>query len=459
MNEERLEKTESEKIDEKIQEIMESDNEEDGGKKKRKKKRSGTPFREKWKGFSRRRKVVTILIILACALFLLSKCGGQSKKDTGPVVTVMDLARQPIQEKLTVNGPVSGTDSVDVVSNIHAEITAMNVKEGDTVKKGDILAVVDNTDLKREVEIAQNAYDLAVVNKREKDKSEALGYEKAVQDFQKAQADYNRSSMLFASGGITQVEMEQAANALKDAKRLMEGYTVVNGRGAADPSYELQIENAAYELEKKKEELENAEIKSTIDGTVVRVNSKVGQFADKVEDDKPIFSIENLDQLEMEIKVSEYSIGKVQVGQKAVISADILNGKTVEGEVIKISPTGEEKGGGSTERVIPITIRIDGKDIKLIAGITAKAEILIRESQDAFVVPVTALIDDGTTASIGVVENGNARLIPVTLGVDGDVNVEVIPAEGAELTEGMQVITNAGPQITDGMAVTILPQK
>lgn len=188
------------------------------------------------------------------------------------------------------------------------------------------------------------------------------------------------------------------------------------------------------------------------------MNSKVGQFADKVEDDQAHFQHRNLDQLEMEIKISEYSIGKVQVGQTAVISADILDGETVEGEIIKISPTGEEKGGGSTERVIPTTIRIDGTNSKLIAGITAKAEILIRESEDAFVVPVTALIDDGEATYIAVVEEQKVRRIPVTLGVDGDVNVEVIPADGSEFTEGMQVILNPGPMTVDGALVTVLPQ-
>ena len=227
----------------------------------------------------------------------------------GIPVAVMPLAKQDVQEKLTVSGPVSGTDSVDVVSNIHAEITAMNVKEGDTVTKGQVLAVVDSTDLEREVQIAQNAYDLAVANKQEKDKEAALGYEKAVQDFQKASLDHSRNSQLFAAGDISQMELETSANALNDARRQMEGYTVENGRGVADSSYGIQIQNAAFDLEKKREELDNTQIRSTIDGTVVRVNSKVGQFADKVEDDKPILSIENLEQLELEIKVSEFSIG------------------------------------------------------------------------------------------------------------------------------------------------------
>ncbi|MEY8337391.1 efflux RND transporter periplasmic adaptor subunit [Lachnospiraceae bacterium 62-35] len=458
------ETTESQQIDEKIEEIMSGaeeaqggDTEKPGKRKKGKKKKDKRSIWQKWKGVSRKKKIAVILVIILLAVFLLAKCGG--KKDTmAPLVSVMPLARQPIQEKLVVSGPVSGTDSVDVVSNIHAEIMSMNVKEGDKVSKDQVLAVLDSTDLEREVEIARNAYELAVVQKAEKDKSEALGYEKAVQDFQKAQKDYARNSQLFAAGGITQAELEISANALKDARRQAESFTVVNGRGIADDSYRLQVENAAFELEKKEKELENTQIKSTIDGTVVRVNSKVGQFADKVEDDKPIFSIENLEQLEMEIKISEYSIGKVREGQKVTISADILDGEIEEGEVIKISPTGEEKGGGSTERVIPTTVRIDGRDTKLIAGITAKAEILIRESQDALVVPVTALIDQGDGIKVAIVENGVIRLIPVKTGVDGDLNIEIIPEEGQELTEGMLVVVNGSPQYYDGMPVTLPPE-
>ena len=446
--------SESEEIDRRVEELMAP--EEDGnGKKKKKKHKTGHRTPEggfhpvrRFKEFSRKRKIITVLLLAAVVLFGFSRMSG-GKKDMGI------LAKQDVQEKLTVSGPVSGTDSVDVVSNIHAEITAMNVKEGDTVTKGQVLAVVDSTDLEREVQIAQNAYDLAVANKQEKDKEAALGYEKAVQDFQKASLDHSRNSQLFAAGDISQMELETSANALNDARRQMEGYTVENGRGVADSSYGIQIQNAAFDLEKKREELDNTQIRSTIDGTVVRVNSKVGQFADKVEDDKPILSIENLEQLELEIKVSEFSIGKVKVGQMATITADILGGETAEGEVIKISPTGEEKGGGSTERVIPTTIRVDGGSSKLIAGITAKAELLIREAKDVFVVPTSALFDDGEVTYIAIVQDMRVKRIPVTMGVDGDVVVEVIPADGTVLEEGMQVITNPGPHLADGAAVLI----
>lgn len=452
MREHEEKRTEAQEIDQRIAELM-APGEDAGRGKKREKGRPGARLLARWKRMSRRKKILAAAGILA--VFVLAGRAAAGGEKAGVLVTVTSLAKKDIQEKLSLTGPVSGTDSVDVVSNIHAEITEMHVKEGDAVTKNQVLAVLDSTDLAREVEIARNTYELAVANKEEKDKEAALGYEKAVQDYQKASLDYSRNSQLFAAGDISQMDLEQSANALNDARRQMEGYRVENGRGVAEESYALQVENAAFELQKKQEELKNAQIKSSIDGTVVRVNSKVGQFADKVEDDKPMFSIENLEQLELEIKVSEYSIGKVQVGQKAVITADILDGASVEGKVVKISPTGEEKGGGSTERVIPTTIRIDGDKSRLIAGITAKAELLIREAKDTFCVPVTAVFDRGDGPCIAVAENMRVRIIPVTLGVDGDVEVEVIPREGDVLTEGMQVITNPEPQTEDGTAVTI----
>ena len=452
MREHEEKRTEAQEIDLRIAELM-APGEDAGRGKKREKGRPGARLLARWKRMSRRKKILAAAGILA--VFVLAGQAAAGGEKAGVLVTVTPLAKKDIQEKLSLTGPVSGTDSVDVVSNIHAEITEMHVKEGDAVTKNQVLAVLDSTDLAREVEIARNTYELAVANKEEKDKEAALGYEKAVQDYQKASLDYSRNSQLFAAGDISQMDLEQSANALNDARRQMEGYRVENGRGVAEESYALQVENAAFELQKKQEELKNAQIKSSIDGTVVRVNSKVGQFADKVEDDKPMFSIENLEQLELEIKVSEYSIGKVQVGQKAVITADILDGASVEGKVVKISPTGEEKGGGSTERVIPTTIRINGDKSRLIAGITAKAELLIREAKDAFCVPATAVFDRGDGPCIAVAENMRVRIIPVTLGVDGDVEVEVIPREGDVLTEGMQVITNPEPQTEDGTAVTI----
>lgn len=443
---------EEQEFDAQLEELMHTDSTET---KKKKRKLSLKGFRSSWKTWSKKRKLLTAAGVAAVVLLgVKSMLGGGSMPQ---MVMTSPVTRGNIEEALSVSGPVSGTDSVDVVSNLHAEVLEIQVKEGDKVEKDQVLAVVDSTDIQKEVDIAQNAYDLAVSTLQEQQIAAENGYAKAQQDFQAAKTAFDRTNVLFQSGSVSQLEWETAKNAMDDAERQLRTFTLKDGRPMANESYSLQVQNAAFELEKKQTALENTVIKSPITGTVVRVNAKVGRFADTIEDDKAMFSIENLETLEMKIPISEYSIGKVSVGQEAEISADILNGETVQGQVTAISPTGEEKGGGSTERVIPTTIRIEDKNTRLIAGITAKAKIRIREASDTLIVPISALIQQGDGTYVAAIENNMIRMVPVETGVESDIQVEVILPEGETLTEGTQVVTGQVAGLTDGMQVTAVP--
>lgn len=406
---------------------------------------------KKKKGGKKKKIAVSAAVILVLGIAAGKILGGG--KDMVPVVDTVNPVRKTIQNRLSVTGPVSGTDSVDVVSNLHAEILEIPVKEGDKVTKGQTLAVLDDSDVRKTADIAKNDYDLAVSTCAEKDKEARNGYAKAIQDLNTAQANYDRTKALYDGGSVPKVDLETAENGLNDTKRERDSYTVKNGTAVADDSYRLQIEKAKYDYEKATESLEDTVLKAPIDGTVVRVNTKVGRFADKMENDAPLFVIENLDQLELEIKVSEYSIGKVALGQEAEISADILNGATVHGVVDSISPTGEEKGGGSTERVIPTTIRITDSDTKLIAGITARASIVLEESENALTVPVSAVMEKDGAAYVQELTDGGVSWVPVTIGVEGDVEAEIIPQEGHALDENSLLIAEPGEQYPEGMAV------
>lgn len=412
--------------------------------------------KKKTRRFSRRKKLC-IGGAAALVLFLAARGlgGGGSAAVSVPVVP---LQVGTITEELTVSGPVSGTDSVDVVSGIHAEVSEILVKEGDRVEAGQLLAVIDSEDLQKEVDIAQNACDLAEAALREQQILAENGYAKAAQDYEAARTAYERTSALFQSGSVSQLDLETAANQMQDAQRELRAYRLVDGKPAAPESYELQIQSARYELDKRKEQLENARVTSPIAGTVVRVYAKVGRFADDIENDLPMFSIENLDVLEMEIKISEYSIGKVETGQAAEITADILDGQTAHGEVVSISPTGEEKGGGSTERVIPAAIRITDADSGLMAGITARARIRIDQAEGAFIVPMGAVLETDEGTWIFAAEGNRLKRIPVETGVESDVQIQVIPVEEGSLQEGMQIAASASADMADGMQVLALPQ-
>ena len=426
-------------FDQQLTELMS----EDSGKKRKR-------TRKKW---SRKRKIITGVAALAVALLVVGKLksGGSS---SGLAVTTESLSRGDIQEMLSLNGPIEGTDSAEVVSKLHAEILEILVKEGDQVEAGQVLARLDPADAQKEVDIARNAYELALANQEEAQIAAENGYAGARQSIQAASRDYERKSVLFAGGDIPQTDMEAATDALAEAKRQLSTYTLENGRPVANKSYALQVKNAEFELEQKTKNLEETEVASPIAGTVVRVNSRVGRFADIVDNDKPLFAIDNLEELEMKIKVSEYSIGKVQVGQEAEISADILNGVVEHGIVTSISPTGEEKGGGSTERVIPITIKIENKHTKLIAGITARAKLVLNEAKDTWIVPISALLEQEDGVYLVTVENNLVKLIPVETGVESDVAVEI---KGEGLSETVSYIVTPDASMADGTPVTVIP--
>ena len=307
------------------------------------------------------------------------------------------------------------------------------------------------------MEIAQNAYDLAVTTYEEQQIQAENGYAKAVQDYEAAKGEFNRTNVLYESGSVSRVEWETARNQMRDAQRQIKNFTLKDGKAVANESYALQIKNAEFELEKKKEQLQDCQVTSPIAGTVVRVNVKVGRFADEIEDKKPMFIIENLDVLEMKINISEYSIGKVAVGQAVQISADILGGETVQGTVTAISPTGEEKEGGSTERVIPTTIQIEDKDTKLIAGITARAKIVLNEANEVLVLPISAIQESEEGTYVLAVVEGALKKIFVTTGVESDIQVEVISVEEGALTEGTQIVTAPAPYMVEGMQVIAVP--
>lgn len=435
------EKIQPEEFDKELERLMS-----DSGEKKSRKK-----------GGKKKKKIIIAAAVLVVMGGMAYKLFGNSGPQMPSVGTVNPVYKE-IQNKLSVSGPVSGTDSVDVVSNIHAEVLEIPVKEGDKVTKGQVLAVLDDTDLKKEVAIAKNDYDLAVSTCAEQDKAARNGYAKAVQDLNTAQANYDRTKVLYDGGNVPLVDLETAQNTLNDAKRQKDSFTIRDGKPAADDSYRLQIEKARFDYEKIQEQLEDTQIKSPIDGTVVRVNTKVGRFADKTEESEPLFIIENLDVLEMEIKVSEYSIGKVAVGQEAEISADILDGATIRGQVVSISPTGEEKGGGSSERVIPTTIRILDNNTKLIAGITAKAQIVLEEVENALTVPVSSIFDKDGMTSVASVKDGTIHWIPVDLGVEGDVETEIIPKDGEVIDETTAIVAAPNEMYTEGMAVLSMAQ-
>lgn len=409
----------------------------------------------KFKKLSKTKKIIAAVVVV---VVIIGGCSIFGNKDSGAgmgiMVTTMPVTQKDILESISLKAPLEGTESIEVVSNLHYEVTQINVTEGDQVTKGQVLAVLDSKAMQDELQAAEEALAMAESQYTDSVKNDQMAYDKAVEDLKTAEKQMAQYQTLFDAGGVSKEQLDQASIALANAQRAVGLYEVdANGRATGSASIRQSVESARNALERKKDILENGEIKSTIDGTVTRVNIKVGRFADETDDKKPMFVIENLDRLQMKVSVSEYDIAKVKEGQRVIVSADILGGETVEGVVSRISPTGEQSTSG-TERVIPTVIDITSSNDKLIAGINARAEIQINEAKDVLTVPIEALTtgDGGQTQVMKVDENGIVHAIDVTSGVENDLEVEV---SGEGLSANDQVILS--PQgIVDGMQVTVI---
>ena len=410
---------------------------------------------EKPKKKKGKKKWIFLGLLLLFVLFILKNLLFPGKA-TGMLVNTENLSKADIQEKLSLSCPVSGTQSQHVTSALHAKVKEILVKEGDKVTEGQLIAKLDTKDVEEALEAAKTQVDLAKANKEDATKNAKAEYAKVQTAYNNALLDFQRKSSLLESGDISQSEYEQAESALKDAKASLGSFKVSGGNVQVSESYDLQIKSAEEGLRKAQSAVDSAEIKAPISGTITRVNVEAGQFADNLLDGKPMFTVENLDQLELSISVSEYSIGKLSLGQKAIITADVLGDEKLEGEVSSISPTGEQKNGNTAERVIPIKIKIDGDKKGLLSGITAKADIVLSEAKNVFVVPLSAVItgEDGSS-QMAFVEDGKIHIVPVKTGVESDVSVEVSPLkEDAVFKEGAHFVSAPDASLTEGLAVS-----
>nr|WP_315021210.1 efflux RND transporter periplasmic adaptor subunit [uncultured Aminipila sp.] len=361
-------------------------------------KENGKKFKKKW-------IIIPIIIFAVVAIVCALTQNLGKSKPVGVPVTAGAAEQMTLQEVVAVKGNVEGSEKAEIQSTQTAEVKAVYVDEGDRVKKGQLLAVLDSGDLNEQ-------------------------YSKAKITAAEAKRKYDDAKLLYEQGALPQ-----------------------NDYLEAKATYESDVLTLdTYDFDK-------VNITSPIAGTVTRVNVTVGSNANNTSDNKSMFVIEDLQNLQLKVKVSEYDISRIKEGQTVTITSDVLGEGTASGVVSKIAPSGESKDGsggsnGTSEMVIPVDINIDNTNKKLIAGVSAKAQILIQKKDNALAVPVDAILEDANdgTDYVFVIKNNKLNKIKVQTGIEGDFNIEVITDK---LKSGDQVVLSPTFDLKNGMEVTI----
>lgn len=415
---------------------------------------------------------VLALMVLAGVGLLLTR----GKGNQGEMVTVKPIQKGSIEQKINITGTVQGTDSAEISSNLPYEVLQINFKEGDVVKKGDVLAVLDDRVLRNELNMTMKELELSELQLKEQANTKIDTSTKAAQiqvnqstaDAEEARRQLDIKKSLYDNGAIPKEEYMQAELAVQKAqgalnsaneslRKTKEEIAKAQDGARIKESQRKSIEIKREQIRQKQSDLDKVQIKSPIDGTITRVNAKLGRLATATGDtsspqNRALFIVENLSDLRMKVGISEYDIGKIKIGQKAWITSDILGSDRIEAEVVRIAPTGESKEGSSTkEMVIPVTVSIIKRDPRLIAGITAQATIEINKKDNVLKVPIDAIYQVDGNNYLAFSQDGIVKTVPVTLGLESVTEAEV---NGEGIKEGDMVILNPRTDIKDGDKVT-----
>jgi len=355
-----------------------------------------------------KKKIIIAAVVVVIAIFAATRLAPGEEEIVNPVQT-QAVTKGSLQQVIAIKGTIEGSDRAEIASSENREISQIFVKEGDRVSAGQVLGTLKPSE--------------------QEETNDTYAKEQAKNSMELAKFDYEAKKSLYEEGAVSRQEMIQAKTAYDNS---------------------VSAYNALFDTRTKDEK---NEITSPISGTVTRVNASVGLMANEIPGGEPLFVVENLDDLQMKVKVSEYDVGSISVGQPVTVTGQVLGDETVQGVVSRIAPTGEAKEAGSKEMVIPVTISITEKNDHLIAGVSAKAEILAAEVNDALIVPLDAVGIDAMTDEryVMVVEDGVAHRKTVTLGLEGDFEAEIVQGD---IKEGDLLILNPSPELADGSAVT-----
>ena len=407
----------------------------------------------KMKSFFVRKKVIIFIVVLAAAGVIFSFI---NKGSAVPEVmaNVSKLERKTLEHIISVKSPLEGIEKAEVASPLNYEIVEIKVKEGDIVKKDQILAVLDSEELEKQIEYEENQIELSKLEIEDRIRTMQIEYDKAISNHKELEEEYGQNKELYENGVITEEAFKKIENNLTGSKISIESYNAVNEKIVMSQADKKRIEIQEQQLQLKKEELEKVHIKSPIDGTVTRVNVNIGRYAKDTENSAAMFIVENLEKLQMKVAVSEFDVRKIKLNQEAEIYSDILGHEFAKGIVARISPTAEQKDNNTMERVIPVLIDITERPENLIAGVIANAKIKADKRENIFAVPSGAIVQDGEGYKIYILnEDNTVSSIPIDIGLETDLESEIT----GEITEGMKYVINPDETIEEGM--TVIPNE
>jgi HlyD family secretion protein len=407
---------------------------------------------------SRKKK---IWLAAGVAVLLAVIVGVNVSRDSRSKVTVQTqkVGRRDLVSVVSASGEVKPKRYVNISSNVSGRIVDLRVKEGENVRKGQVLARIDST-----------RYEAG-------EKQASAGLEAARSDLKRMEADLE----------VTRLDQERSQRMREQQLISDQAYqqqeAEVRMKQAAVESQRRRIAQQAAVLDSDRDDLSKTIVVSPMDGVVTNLQKEEGEVVIGAQSFQPtvVMTVADLSIMEVEVLVDETDIRNLTLGQDAEVRVDALEGLKIKGHVTEIVSSAIPRGSTAATGISTTTTANQAKDFKVTVtlkdppanlrpGLNATADITTARKSAVLAVPIQAVVvrevgpqgkvvdPNSLQASEGepspppskqkrgeekegvfVVKNGLAEFHPIKTGIMGDAEIEVSDGLG----EGIEIVTGS----------------
>jgi RND family efflux transporter MFP subunit len=380
-----------------------------------------------------------IQILLVAAWAFAAGCGGtpentSQKTEVVQGLQVKKLQLQNVADELEAPGSVIAVSTAQVAARTMATVLQVAVREGDTVKRGQVLAQLDERELASRRSAAQAGAQGATAGVAQATKAVAAAQAQA----DVMQKTYDRYAYLKEQKSVSAQEFDEITAKQQAAQANLEQAKAGLRQGEAGASQAESEARAAQDV------ASYARVVAPFDGRVIRRTVEPGSL---VSPGTPLFVVEDTSRYQLEATLPAETLASVKKNAAARVQLDGLPEKSLPGKVAEI-----EAGVDSTSHTLKTRIDLP-KEAGVQSGMFGRAFFPQGEKR-ALMVPVVALVNRGQLRGIYVVDDaGLVHWRVVTLGKPLGNQVEVLSG----LTDGDTVVLNPGSRELDGKKTGVVP--
>jgi HlyD family secretion protein len=422
---------------------------------------------------------IGVALVVIVGLLVAKKRGFIKGKEKGQEVEVTTVKEATIIETVTGTGKIQPEKEVKIASMVSGEITVLSVKEGQVVKKGDLLLKI-NPDL----------YTSSLNRSQSNLSGSKSGLTQADAQFKEAKLSFDRNKTLYEKGIISKADWDKAQSAFDVAK-------------ATKQTAYYNVQSAEATVVEAKDNLGRTTIYAPADGTISMLDVELGErvLGTQQMAGTELMRVSDLNSMEVEVDINENDVVKISIGDSAKIEVDAYLKKEFKGIVTSISNAANKNLTADQVTNFKVKVKIlkssyldllEGKPSTYSPfrpGMTATVDIETRRKTNVLSIPISAVVIKSDTLPAKKIEeekmpfgeekqsepkekkvdqrlecvfvkvDDKAKIKIITTGIQDDTNIEVISGLKKEETIITGPYTTVTKDLNSGDAVFVLSEE